>query len=523
MNAVLRKLSDDQLIEIGEVAVRREHLGGVRILEVLLEMDRRSLYRERGYASLFDYCTRRWRYSSSKAGRYIAAARAMGRYPSLRDLLVERRITICGAARLAQVLRPENWSDLLASAAGKTFAEIDAMVARHRVAPSIPDRVRPVGVVRKAELFRGDAGLLPGTEKPGAGGGCPADGRRGRDGGCSEAAPGAETTNVAVLPGGHEIWLSSEGRSVHSQRGRTEPSASKGGAVVSASTSIESAPGSPLGLDPGLDPGPDAGAAEECDPHYEVRFLTSRRFFEKLGRARSVFSSRPSLEAVLEKALDELLERHDPVRKRERRTARTRRQTARANGRASRVREAKGGAGEVAGEDGCEAEFGDAEEAVSEAGVGIAVPAVSESAVAVPREVAGVDASGSGETETAVTRPDTDDNARPTSGAGSAARSSVSRAQASSNSGRRRRSRHIPNEVRDEVFERDRGRCTFVGVDGRVCGSKTYLQVDHVVPFAQGGSHLPTNLRLLCGVHNRLKAERRLGAVAGTWRPAPTR
>jgi 5-methylcytosine-specific restriction endonuclease McrA len=71
--------------------------------------------------------------------------------------------------------------------------------------------------------------------------------------------------------------------------------------------------------------------------------------------------------------------------------------------------------------------------------------------------------------------------------------------------------RHIPLRVRDEVFTRDSGRCTFVGPDGRRCEATRGLQVDHVVPVAQGGSGEIGNLRLLCAQHNRLLAERLFG------------
>jgi 5-methylcytosine-specific restriction endonuclease McrA len=73
------------------------------------------------------------------------------------------------------------------------------------------------------------------------------------------------------------------------------------------------------------------------------------------------------------------------------------------------------------------------------------------------------------------------------------------------------RARYIPARMRDQVFMRDKGRCTFVGPGGRVCGSTRALQVDHVVPVARGGTSTPGNLRLLCAYHNRLEAERIMG------------
>ncbi len=73
------------------------------------------------------------------------------------------------------------------------------------------------------------------------------------------------------------------------------------------------------------------------------------------------------------------------------------------------------------------------------------------------------------------------------------------------------RSRHIPPAVRDEVFTRDGGRCTFIGDNGKRCYSDWNLEIDHIVPFAKGGDNSPKNLRLLCAAHNRLAAERAYG------------
>jgi hypothetical protein len=73
------------------------------------------------------------------------------------------------------------------------------------------------------------------------------------------------------------------------------------------------------------------------------------------------------------------------------------------------------------------------------------------------------------------------------------------------------RSRHIPRRVRDEVYMRDGGRCTYVSHGGRRCGATRGLQIDHIVPFARGGTSAPENLRLLCARHNRLEARRAFG------------
>ncbi len=84
------------------------------------------------------------------------------------------------------------------------------------------------------------------------------------------------------------------------------------------------------------------------------------------------------------------------------------------------------------------------------------------------------------------------------------------------------RPRHIPAEIRDEVFLRDEGRCSFVAPDGTRCGSRHGLQVDHIKPFAADGAHEASNLRLLCAAHNRRAAARWLGsALMKRFRAAP--
>jgi 5-methylcytosine-specific restriction endonuclease McrA len=73
------------------------------------------------------------------------------------------------------------------------------------------------------------------------------------------------------------------------------------------------------------------------------------------------------------------------------------------------------------------------------------------------------------------------------------------------------RARFIPAPVRDQVFTRDKGRCTYTGSNGRRCASTRALQIDHIKPAARGGAGTSDNLRLLCAYHNRLEAERLMG------------
>ncbi|MGE0633981.1 MAG: HNH endonuclease [Pseudobdellovibrionaceae bacterium] len=67
-----------------------------------------------------------------------------------------------------------------------------------------------------------------------------------------------------------------------------------------------------------------------------------------------------------------------------------------------------------------------------------------------------------------------------------------------------KQSRYILSDVKHQVWKRDRGQCTFKDhKTGRVCGSKKFLEYDHVKPFALGGESTIENLRLLCRGHNQ--------------------
>jgi len=69
----------------------------------------------------------------------------------------------------------------------------------------------------------------------------------------------------------------------------------------------------------------------------------------------------------------------------------------------------------------------------------------------------------------------------------------------------------IPAEVRRQVWRRDEGCCAWIGPDGRRCGSKWRLELDHIHPAALGGPSTLENLRVLCEPHNKLHAEQTFG------------
>jgi 5-methylcytosine-specific restriction endonuclease McrA len=72
--------------------------------------------------------------------------------------------------------------------------------------------------------------------------------------------------------------------------------------------------------------------------------------------------------------------------------------------------------------------------------------------------------------------------------------------------------RYVPLDVKWAVWERDGGRCTFVGENGHRCPACSDLHFDHIIPIARGGKATVDNVRLLCAAHNQYEAERTFGA-----------
>jgi 5-methylcytosine-specific restriction endonuclease McrA len=74
-------------------------------------------------------------------------------------------------------------------------------------------------------------------------------------------------------------------------------------------------------------------------------------------------------------------------------------------------------------------------------------------------------------------------------------------------------SRHIPSAVKRAIVAKEGLRCSFVGIDGRRCKCRAFLEYDHVTPAGLDGNNAEDNVRLLCRAHNQYAAERIYGAA----------
>lgn len=72
--------------------------------------------------------------------------------------------------------------------------------------------------------------------------------------------------------------------------------------------------------------------------------------------------------------------------------------------------------------------------------------------------------------------------------------------------------RPIRTSIRNRVWLRDGGQCTFTHGNGERCKARMMLELDHIVMVCRGGENTEENLTLRCRYHNQFVAELNLGA-----------
>ena len=165
-------LSDRELLaQTSNLARVERHLQGA-IIDHLAEIEARSLFLRRGFASLFEYAVRELGYSDAAAGRRIAAMRLCADNPHTRERLRDGSLSLSAAAELQwafdrQRRRPQaattpavaalptepplvldavGRQKLVEEAAGKSTRQVKRMLAD--LDPELAaaaDRVRPLG------------------------------------------------------------------------------------------------------------------------------------------------------------------------------------------------------------------------------------------------------------------------------------------------------------------------------------------------------------------------------------------
>lgn len=157
------RLSDDELEARLKFLVTRERQAAVHFIVHLMEADRRRLYAEAGFPSLFAYCVQELRLSEGAAYKRIRAARAADKFPAVLEELASGRLHLAAACLLAPCLTPENHPALLEQARGKSKREVEFLVASIDPEGEKRDytwRIKPASGGGARVSFDADKGLL---------------------------------------------------------------------------------------------------------------------------------------------------------------------------------------------------------------------------------------------------------------------------------------------------------------------------------------------------------------------------
>jgi len=136
--------TNDRIIHDLKRARANERASLATILRLIGEVERRRLYAVLGYSSLYAYCTEVLGYSEDEACLRIGVARAGRRFPLIIEMIERGELHLSGAARCAPQLTPEDYREILSTAAHKTKREIEEMLAARWPQPDLPDSIEAV-------------------------------------------------------------------------------------------------------------------------------------------------------------------------------------------------------------------------------------------------------------------------------------------------------------------------------------------------------------------------------------------
>ncbi|MEM8608826.1 MAG: HNH endonuclease signature motif containing protein [Myxococcota bacterium] len=154
----LRGLSKRRLFLNFSALVGREHRDSARVIAYVGEIDRRKLYLEHAYPSMFAFCTEGFRMSESMASKRIRTARAACRFPHVLTMIGRGELHMSGAYQLAPHLSDDNHRELLRRAKHRTMRDIERLIAEFDPKPDAQASVRALPSKRRGGLAAGGSG-----------------------------------------------------------------------------------------------------------------------------------------------------------------------------------------------------------------------------------------------------------------------------------------------------------------------------------------------------------------------------
>jgi hypothetical protein len=140
----LSDLSDAQLLASLKTVCGQGRELLARLLAHLVEVEERRLHLEAACPSMFQFCVQRLGMSEDEACRRIRAARLARRFPDLLSRIERGELTLSTMELLHDALTPSSYQELVEAAAGKTKADVRALLAKRSPMPDVPPTITPV-------------------------------------------------------------------------------------------------------------------------------------------------------------------------------------------------------------------------------------------------------------------------------------------------------------------------------------------------------------------------------------------
>jgi hypothetical protein len=144
----LQHLDKHQLLRDFAGLVDKDRRATATMLAYIAEIDRRKLYLEDAFPSMFAFCTKRFHMSEAIAAKRIRAGRTAYDFPCIFRMIACGELHLSGVHQLAGHLTEDNHKEVLRRAKHRSMREIERLIAEISPKPDVPASIRALPVRR---------------------------------------------------------------------------------------------------------------------------------------------------------------------------------------------------------------------------------------------------------------------------------------------------------------------------------------------------------------------------------------
>lgn len=138
----LQGLNDDELVVRLPKLAQRDRENTAELLAHMAELDARRLFDAMGFRSMWEYCLVGLGMCRTTAWRRLTAARICRRFPGNFERIASGELQVAAVAELDKYLTDANARELLEACVGKSFNEVELLLAARFPKPDQTDSIR---------------------------------------------------------------------------------------------------------------------------------------------------------------------------------------------------------------------------------------------------------------------------------------------------------------------------------------------------------------------------------------------